>query len=129
MERMFVAVMGSRVPLPGRGCHKLEMEWAEVQPLRSADEAEVSFAADACWSASSRPHGDLQQDLAHAMKGLEGWPSSPGPWGGVGGWRTDHSLSGTLSLQWEKLECQSGRDFDSVRVLLPFYRGGVWGSE
>lgn len=85
MEQMFVAVTGSQVALPGRGCHKLEMEWAAVQPpFCSAGEAEVSSVTDSCWSASSRLHGDLQRDLAHAMKGSEGWPSSPGPWGGGG---------------------------------------------
>lgn len=83
VEQMFVFVTGSQVLLPGRGCYKLKMEWAEVQALsHSEDEARISSVTDSCWSMSSCLHGDLQQDLAHVMKGPEAWPSCPKPWGG-----------------------------------------------
>lgn len=81
MEQMFVFVTGGQVPLPRRGCCKLKMEWAEVQsPSPSADEAEIPSVTASCWSLSSCLHGDLLQDLAHAMNGPEAWPSCPGPW-------------------------------------------------
>lgn len=72
MEQMFVFVAGSQVPLPGRGCYQLKMEWAEVQaPSHSEDEAGISSVTDSCWSMSSCLHGVLQQDLAHVMEGPE----------------------------------------------------------